>query len=569
MTILSAYVRGLSVRATERTACPMCSNDRKKTIQKDFVITCMDDGWLYHCHHCGVSGNVNFKKTDAITIRKPSMNNVTALKTNESFLPLSDKHYAYLDARGISKVTADTHKLFSATKYFSRNKQESDAIGFPYYKGGVLVSNKYRSLADKDFTQDAGGAHDFWNIDNVLPDLPIIIVEGEIDALTAAECGLINVVSVPSGAPMKVSDGKIHPSEDKKFEFVWNANAVINAAPYIIIATDSDSPGQALAEELSRRIGKHKCRLVKFNTHKDLNEVFLSDGTAAVVDLINSAEPYPVEGLSSADKFEARLNDLWTKGTGSGYSTGYASVDQIYTVSPGQVTVVTGYPSHGKSNFIDQICVNLAKKDDWKIALCSFENVPEIHISRLMEIYERKRFFDGTRRMSEEERARAYEWVKEHFLFMDSETVEPATVDSILDRAMAAVSRMGIRGLVIDPYNYIDVRSNGDSETAAISNMLTRVQSFAKAYGVHVWFIAHPAKIMRSGIDLPRPDGMSISGSMAWWAKADCGITVHRSKTNVEIAVWKCRYRWVGTQGETALAYDKTSGSYEELKDNF
>ena len=84
------------------------------------------------------------------------------------------------------------------------------------------------------------------------------------------------------------------------------------------------------------------------------------------------------------------------------------------------------------------------------------------------------------------------------------------------------------------------------SETEKISNMLTRVQSFAKSYGVHVWFVAHPAKMQRYGNDLPRPDGMSISGSMAWWAKADVGLTVHRQEENTEIICWKCRYRWVG-----------------------
>jgi len=61
---------------------------------------------------------------------------------------------------------------------------------------------------------------------------------------------------------------------------------------------------------------------------------------------------------------------------------------------------------------------------------------------------------------------------------------------------------------------------------------------------------------------------MSISGSMAWWAKTDCGLTVHRQE-EVEIAVWKCRFRWVGTQGETSLKYNPISGTYEENLDRF
>jgi twinkle protein len=186
-----------------------------------------------------------------------------------------------------------------------------------------------------------------------------------------------------------------------------------------------------------------------------------------------------------------------------------------------------------------------------------------------MEIYTRKRFFEGRDRMTEKEKEDAFTWVKEHFLFIDSAGEEPNTLDSILTRARAAVKRMGVRGMVIDPYNYIDLDRKDTTETDAISQMLTRVQRFCKAQDVHTWFVAHPSKMQRSGTDQPRPDGMSISGSMAWWAKADCGLTVHRQDRYVEIAVWKCRYRWVGTQGETTLLFNRTAGTYTENLDAF
>jgi twinkle protein len=245
-------------------------------------------------------------------------------------------------------------------------------------------------------------------------------------------------------------------------------------------------------------------------------------------------------------------------------------VDSIYTVAPGQLTVVTGYPSSGKSNFVDQIMVNLARGSEWKFAVCSFENQPEIHISRLMEIYTKKRFFDGKDRMTQAEKDDAFKWVNDHFLFIDSNGEEPSTLDSVLERARVAVKRLGIRGLVIDPYNYLELSRENNTETEAISHMLTRVQKFCKAHDVHTFFIAHPSKINRAGVDQPRPDGMSISGSMAWWAKTDNGITVHRGPDKlVEVAVWKCRYRWVGAQGETTLLYNKTSGTYAENLDMF
>ena len=553
------FVDQFHFNESTRVACPYCSAERRKSNQKDMTLTRKADGAVvFHCHHCQTNGSV-----------QPQQERILSAVPNPTIVSnkLQDQHYAWLATRGISHQTADKMKLFASEKYFGKLGKTADAIGFPYYRNGALVAAKYRSFPEKDFTQDSGGAHDFFGIDLIKKDQPLIIVEGEIDCLSLMEMGFDNVVSVPSGAPIKVADGKVLPSEDKKFAYVWNAREILDAVPYIILATDQDTAGQALAEELARRIGKEKCRLAKFEK-KDLNEVMLDDPTK-VGALLASAVPYPVSGISDAGSYYERLNELYTKGTGKGYSTGYTSVDEIYTVAPAQLTVVTGYPSSGKSNFVDQIMVNLADKHDWKFAVCSFENQPEIHISRLMEIYTKRRFFDGKDRMSETDKEIAFKFVKEHFLFIDTNGEEPSTLDSILERARIAVKRMGVRGLVIDPYNYIELPRSEGTETSAISDMLTRVQKFCKAHDVHTWFVAHPSKITRQGTEQPRPDGMSIAGSMAWWAKTDCGLTVHRKDHHVEIAVWKCRYRWVGTQGETTMIYNKTAGTYSENLDAF
>jgi twinkle protein len=561
--MIEALISEVSLKETARVVCPFCLPERSKKNSKDMTLTSKPDGAVvYHCHHCQAHGSVQPK----------TRGNLLSAVPNPKILSnaLTKQHYDYLFTRGISKETADKAKLFSARKWFGKLDKETEAIGFPYYRQGALVAAKYRSIEGKDFTQEMGGAHDFFGIENVVKGEPIIIVEGEMDYLTGLEVGLNNVLSVPSGAPIKVADGKVLPSEDKKFAFVWNAREVLEAAPYVVLATDQDGPGQALAEELARRIGKDKCRLAKFDK-KDLNEIHTNDPSRNEINtVITNAQPYPISGLSDPEVFRERINDLFKQGTGKGSSTGFSTVDTIYTVAPGQLTVVTGYPSSGKSNFVDQLMVNLAKGEDWKFAICSFENQPEIHITRLMEIYMRKRFFDGRDRMADSEKNDAFKWVQEHFLFIDTQGEEPSTLDSILERSRAAVKRMGVRGLVIDPYNYIDMDKQNTTETEAISNMLTRVRKFSMANDVHTWFVAHPSKMTRSGNEQPRPDGMSISGSMAWWAKADCGLTVHRGQgAVVEIAVWKCRYRWVGTQGETTLLYNKTAGVYSENLDNF
>ena len=41
--------------------------------------------------------------------------------------------------------------------------------------------------------------------------------------------------------------------------------------------------------------------------------------------------------------------------------TGFSNLDEFYKVMPSTFCVVTGIPNHGKSNFIDQLAVNLSR----------------------------------------------------------------------------------------------------------------------------------------------------------------------------------------------------------------
>ena len=63
----------------------------------------------------------------------------------------------------------------------------------------------------------------------------IIITEGEMDALSLVECGFMNVVSVPDGAPAEGSK----PS-DKKFSYLLSAEEHLMNAETVILCTDSD-----------------------------------------------------------------------------------------------------------------------------------------------------------------------------------------------------------------------------------------------------------------------------------------------------------------------------------------
>jgi twinkle protein len=175
-----------------------------------------------------------------------------------------------------------------------------------------------------------------------------------------------------------------------------------------------------------------------------------------------------------------------------------------------------------------------------------------------------KPFFDGMTkpRMSIEERDAALGWMLDHFVWLDYMAGAPAHIEGILDFARAAVMRMGVRILVIDPYNFIEVDTKDRLETDAINGMLTKVQQFAKQSGVHVFFVAHPAKPMDRTQKVVT--GLDVAKSMSWFAKADLGLTVTRTEDGPEAHVWKARWQWLGRMGMAYLQFDPASTRWSD-----
>ena len=550
-----------------RVRCPFCSSTRRNKKAKDMAINVEPDHVLYNCHHCEESGRVKIE-TREVRARRTYMQ----LVSKESYMELSNKSVAWLKTRGISKKTAEKLNLQTSNTYIRSVEKETECVVFPYISKGTHYASKIRSISEKGFSC-SNGPKSFYNIDNVRPDGDLIICEGEMDVASFVEAGWTSVVSVPNGAVMKVVDNDINPEDDNKFRFLWDAKDELDQAGKIIIATDADGPGQAMAEEIARRIGRDRCWKVEYPEDcKDANDVLMKHGAKKLNDITAFCKPWPVAGLYDAAHFYDELDEIYEKGMAKGLGTGYPNLDELYSVVEGQLTVVTGHPSCGKSELIDQLMVNLAVRHDWKFGICSFENEPRLHIAKLISKYFEKPFFDGlTPRMTKGELEKGKHFVQKHFSFVYQADGSMATVDGIIERLKVAVMRNGIKGAIIDPYNYIS-KNRDIPETDWISDMLTKLRVFAQSHGIHLWFVAHPTKMMRDADGkVPPPKGYDISGSAAWFAKADVGLTVHRPQpegTESEVHIWKCRFSWVGQQGKTSLFFDPVTSTYSNTRED-
>ena len=280
--------------------------------------------------------------------------------------------------------------------------------------------------------------------------------------------------------------------------------------------------------------------------------------------------------------FLERVDALHEKGLPSGAKTGWPSVDSHYTVCPGQMTILTGWPGSGKSEWLDALLLNLARQG-WRLCLFSPENQPnEIHVVKFLEKFVGKPFGAGpTERMTKEEAAEAATEIDQWFSFITPAFTSEKlsfTIQEVLDAAEFDFrkrdlwqSKEHFLGLVIDPWNELEhLRPQGLSETEYVSQTLSLIRNWARKHNVHVWVVAHPQKLKRlenGKLPVPTPD--TISGSQHWWNKADACITVWREfgetpSQSVEIHVQKVRFKHIGRQGMVQLLYDRITGRYHE-----
>lgn len=535
-----------------KTTCPRCSASRKKSRYPCLNVN-IDQG-VWNCWHCGWSGTLKGGEWQRPEIRKEYRRPDYVATTTG----LSENVLAWFHERGITEPVIKRNGIGYGAIYMPQLEEETTAIQFPYFRGGEVINVKYRD-GRKNFRMAAGAERVLYGLNDVAE--TTIWVEGEMDKLALEVAGYPNAVSVPDGAP--APDSK---SYESKFDFL--AAPELGRVATHILAVDNDAPGKRLQEELARRLGAEKCLMVTWpDGCKDANDVLIQHGADALANCIEAAKALPIAGAYAVADLAGELDAFYADGLPRGSDTGWDRLNSLYTVRPGEWTLVTGIPGHGKSEFLDALTINLAARHGWRFGVFSPENQPfSLHLAKLAEKYVGKPFGPGpTERMTRSEYDMAATWLDRHYTFI---LPEAPTIDAILDIAKALVLRKGLRGLIVDPWNEIEHgRSPAQSETEYISLALSRIRQFARAHGVHVWLVAHPAKLYKEASGrYPVPTPYDVSGSAHWRNKADNCLAVWRDQSadsrTVEIHVQKIRHKITGRIGKIDLSYDAITGRY-------
>lgn len=521
--------------------CPECSHLRKK--KKDKCLQYYSDTNSAYCFNCQTTF-FEYKPFEQKQYFAPEWKNKTEL---------TDKLVKYFESRMISQNTLNLMKIYSDREWMPQFNKETEVICFPYFFDGKLVNIKYRG-ANKSFKLVSNAELIFWNLDCLKEYNSVIIVEGEIDALTFIENKINNVISVPNGA-------------NKNLEYLDNYIGLFDQLETIYLATDQDTKGIELRDEFIRRFGVEKCKIISFKECKDANEYFCKYGGIAFKDVVKDAKEIPVKGVITANQMQNELIDLYKNGLKKGLSIGNDEIDKYISWETSRIAISTGIPGSGKSEFVDYIVSRLNLLYGWKAAYFTPENYPlKYHYAKLYEKYIGKKFKDLGNDIDFDI---AYEHIKDNYFWILNE--DDLTIDKILENAKYLIKTKGIKILVIDPYNKIDHQySSRISETQYVSKFLDKLIMFGKLNDILIFLIAHPRKMQKGEI----PTLYDISGSANFYNKTDYGFTVHREfsdenlMTNeIQVHFQKIKFKNLGEQGVSELRYNYNNGRFEPRVD--
>ncbi len=530
--------------------CPLCSHTRQPKNQK---AQCASYDWergLGTCHNCDTSFQLHTYQRKGNATREY----VKPIPV-EVFEPVKDKAVEWFKTRGITQQTLDDLSVTTGEEFMPQTGRKENTIQFNYIMGDELVNIKYRD-GRKNFKLYKGAEKIFYNINSIVGYDWCVITEGEMDALALHEAGIKNVISVPNGATLNSNN----------LDYLDNCIDYFEDKEKIILAVDADEAGQALRYEFIRRLGAEVCYLVDFNGNKDPNDFLIEHGAEELRKVINSATQVPLEGVSTLKDIEADLLDFVHNGFKPGYQVGLENFDRIFSTYTSQFITVTGIPSSGKSDFVDQMCIGYNRNYGWKTAFASPENKPNfLHAHKLI-----RKTWEGMPTKDDvgsDKWKQVTEHINDNYFFID---MDRYTLEDVLRKGAELVKRKGIKCLVIDPFNKIrDVDCKTEDVNRYTMEYLTKIETFAKKYDVLVMVVAHPTKMYRDKEGkIEEPTMYSIKGGGEWYDASYHGLLVHRDyeAQTVKVKVLKVKFQNLGeNQAEAHFNWEPKSGSYVPL----
>ena len=509
--------------------CPLCHGGSRQKDKHTFALFVNNGMFVCKRGSCGRHGRFEelVKELSGEEVKITRVR--TAVKSEKQYVLPSVKTfdpteeiYKYFETRRISRATVDAMKVGSD---FEGN------IVFRFFWNGEDVYHKFRKprkqLPDdkgRKEWQESGTKAILFNMDNVVFTQPLIITEGEIDAMSLYEAGLTNVVSVPGGCDNN--------------DWITHCYDWLEKFHTIILFGDNDAPGRRAVENWTKKLGEYRVLIVKdypeipnsdpIQYCKDANEVLYRFGESALIEMVESADEVKTKGL-------IRVADI--------IPVDPTKIPRIRTNIPmlddasgglaeGCVTVFSGKSGNGKSTLSGLILLN-AIEQGYTCAAYSGELSGGLFQEWILAQAAGSEWlglkWDPIRNrniayLAQDVQNRILEWLGDRLLLYDNneQFVDLKQTDAIISVFTQAARKYNAKLFLID--NMMTSVADSDDEWRAQAVFINAIKKFATHYQAHVMLVAHPRKTQK-GADITKDD---ISGTSAIMNLCDNAIVIKR-----------------------------------------
>jgi len=331
----------------------------------------------------------------------------------------------------------------------------------------------------------------------------VVVCEGELDAATLHQYGW-PAVSVPFGAGGGNKQAWVETDweEMERFETIY-------------LCMDNDTEGSAATEELLRRLGEVRCKIVTL-PYKDANECLQKGVTKAEIDkAFADAHTPDLDVLKPANAWTQDVLDEFYPSGGilPGFDMPWKSTG--FRFLRGELTLVTGWNGHGKSQSWGQVMLSAMAVGE-KVVIASLEMAPKKTLYRLV------RQACAERRPSHSRVSDCLNWMSGGLWLFD--VVGTSKVDEVLKAFDFAFRKYGCRQFVVDSLTKLGLAEDDYKGQKACVEKLC---DFATKTGAHIHLVAHSRK---GANELAPPCKLDIKGTGAITDLAfNCWI-IHRNK---------------------------------------
>ena len=470
----------------------------------------------------------------------------------------------YINKRCISENTL---------KYADLKEDDKGNIVFVYKNElGEHISNKYRPARkiNKDkkelkmWFEKETNINTLYLMDKADITKPLVICEGEFDALSLIEAGYKNAVSVPTGC--------------RSTEWITTNWTWLEQFEEVILWYDNDEAGKEGSNEVFNRLPNKTVKIVYSDICNDINEILYKYGKLAVLKQLEKASIPLINGVKSTKQistfniYEAETVQL-----------GIRKIDnRIIGMPLGTLNVVTGRTGEGKSTILNQFFIGESIRQGYKVFLFSGELTESnakgwlldtlANEDDLLEFTNKKGI--KYKKISSTAVERMDNYLEDKFYLY---TEEDYTIKSIIAKMEIMAKRYGVKVFCID--NLMVTENDEKEELRNQTEIVKMLKSFAKKYNCIVHLVAHPRKAQNGQMGLDKSD---ISGSANITNLADYVMLVQRIKDEEDptkdkhtiFSIDKDRY--MGTRLDIALLFNKDrrrfyckNGLGEELQVNY